>query len=197
MKKTNILPDWRETLRTFQPGDAREEEELRIMRLLLEREGDGLLERANGFAHFTSSSVILNPDRTRTLMAFHRIYRSWAWSGGHADGVRFPEEVARKEAQEETGIRDLTRIGPGAMSVEILPVWAHVRRGKTVGSHLHLNVSYLFEADDTLPLHTAPAENTAVEWLPVEKLGTYVSEPDMLPIYERLINRANNWQILL
>ncbi len=197
MKKTNILPDWRKTLCAFRPGDAREEEELRIMLRLLEREGDGLLTRENGYAHFTASSVILSPDHTKTLMAFHRIYRSWAWTGGHADGVRFPEEVARKEAREETGINDLALIGGGAMSVEILPVWAHVRRGKMVGSHLHLNVSYLFEADDRLPLRSAPQENTAVAWLPVERLETCVSEPDMLPVYERLINRANNCQIVL
>ena len=105
--------------------------------------------------------------------------------------------MARKEAREETGINDLALIGGGAMSVEILPVWAHVRRGKMVGSHLHLNVSYLFEADDRLPLRSAPQENTAVAWLPVERLETCVSEPDMLPVYERLINRANNCQIVL
>ena len=45
MKKTNILPDWAEVLRTFRPGDAREEAERRVMLSLLEREGDGLLSR--------------------------------------------------------------------------------------------------------------------------------------------------------
>ena len=192
MKKTNILPDWAAVLRTFRPGDAREETEQRVMLSLLEREGDGLLSRENGFAHFTASAVIVNPSRDRTLMAFHKIYRSWAWPGGHADGERCPEAVARREAQEETGITGLERLGGGAMSLEILPVWAHVRRGETVASHLHLNVSYLFLADDTVPLCTAPEENSAVAWLPVDALGEYVSEPDMMPIYRRLLQRANN-----
>ena len=57
----------------------------------------------------------------------------------------------QREAKEETGIEHLRLIGGGVVSLEILPVWAHVKRGRAVGSHLHLNVSYLFEADDTLP----------------------------------------------
>ena len=96
-----------------------------------------------------------------------------------------------REAKEETGIEHLKRIGNGAASLEILPVWAHVKRGKAVGSHLHLNVSYLFEADDALPLRIAADENSAVGWLPIDRLHEYVSEQDMLPIYKKLLAEAN------
>ena len=72
------------------------------------------------------------------------------------------------------------------MSLEILPVWAHVRRGETVASHLHLNVSYLFLADDTVPLRTAPAENSAVAWLPIEQAADNREEPFMAVIYRKL-----------
>ena len=61
-----------------------------------------------------------------------------------------------------------------------------------MGIHLHLNVSYLFEADDTLPLRTAPDENSAVGWIEVARLSEFVSEPPMLPVYRRLLDRANN-----
>ena len=103
------------------------------------------------------------------------------------------EAIARREAQEETGITDLVRLGNGPASIEILPVWAHMKRGKHVGSHLHLNVSYLFEADETLPLRVAEDENSAVGWIGVDKLREKVSEPPMIPIYERLLKRANDW----
>ena len=68
-----------------------------------------------------------------------------------------------------------------------------MKKGKHVGSHLHLNVSYLFEADEGLPLRIAQDENSAVGWLEVDKLCTYVTEPLMMPIYERLLKRANDW----
>ena len=56
----------------------------------------------------------------------------------------------------------------------------------------HLNVSFLFEADEREPLRIAEDENSAVGWIPVAQLEQYVTEPTMLPIYMRLIGRAND-----
>ena len=191
-QKPNILPDWAEIIVRFQPGDAREAAEKEIMLDLIARFGDGILHRESAFAHMTASSIIVSRDRSRTLMAFHKIYNSWAWTGGHADGESDFEAIARREAQEESGISGLVRLGDGPASIEILPVWAHMKRGKAVGSHLHLNVSYLFEADDALPLRACEAENSAVGWIRIDKLEDSVSEPPMLPIYKRLLERAND-----
>lgn len=191
-QKPNILPAWAEPIVRFQAGDDREAQEQRMILEMIDRLGDAILTRESEIAHMTASSIIVSPDRRRTLMAFHRIYNSWAWTGGHADGESDFEAVARREAQEETGISGLRRLGGGIASLEILPVWAHVKRGKAVGSHLHLNVSYLFEADDSLPLSVREDENSAVGWLLVDRLGESVSEPPMLPVYERLLRRAND-----
>ena len=191
-QKPNILPAWAEPIVCFRAGDDREAQEQRMILEMIDRLGNAILTRESEIAHMTASSIIVSPDRRRTLMAFHRIYNSWAWTGGHADGESDFEAVARREAQEETGISGLKRLGGGIASLEILPVWAHVRRGKPVGSHLHLNVSYLFEADDSLPLSVREDENSAVGWLAVDRLGESVSEPPMLPVYERLLRRAND-----
>lgn len=192
MKNPNISADWKKTIADFEPKDEREAAEKREILALVEREGDGLLERTCAHAHMTASSVIVNRDRTKVLMAYHKIYQSWAWTGGHADGDGDFEAVARREASEETGISGLVRIGSGPASLEVLPVWAHVKRGKWVGSHLHLNVSYLFEADDSLPIRIAEDENSAVGWIAVDDLDRYVTEKTMLPIYERLLSRVND-----
>ena len=191
MKNPNI-PAWARIIADYVPGDGREAAERREMLDLIAREGDRLLARESAFAHFTASSIIVSRDRKKTLMAYHRIYDSWAWTGGHNDGDGDFLAVALREAREETGIEGLRPIREGVASLEVLPVWAHEKRGQTVGSHLHLNVSYLFEADETLPLRTAERENSAVGWLPVEDLETYVTEKPMLPIYRRLLSRAND-----
>jgi len=192
-QKPNILPAWADIIVRFSPKDGREEREREMILNLIAGYGDAILLRENDFAHMTASSIIVSRNRKCTLMAFHKIYNSWAWTGGHADGESDFEAIARREAQEETGITDLVRLGNGPASIEILPVWAHMKRGKHVGSHLHLNVSYLFEADETLPLRVAEDENSAVGWIGVDKLREKVSEPPMIPIYERLLKRANDW----
>lgn len=192
MKNPNIPQDWKKEVELYIPKDAREESEKREILTLMEREGDRLLLRECSYAHMTASSVIVNRDRTKMLMAFHKIYQSWAWTGGHADGDGDFEAVARREAQEETGIQNLKKLGAGAASLEVLPVWAHQKHGQMVASHLHLNISYLFEADDTLPLRIAEDENSAVGWIPIAQLEEYVREKDMMPIYQKLLNRAND-----
>ena len=186
------IPAWARVIADFTPRDGREEAERRAMLALVAQHGDALLSRSFELAHFTSSSIIVSRDRQKTLMAYHKIYQSWAWTGGHNDGDADFLAVALREAREETGIRTLTPLRGGPSSIEVLPVWAHVKRGAWVPSHLHLNVSYLFEADEREPLRVAADENSAVGWIPVAQLEQYVTEPTMLPIYMRLIGRAND-----
>ncbi|MBR5224397.1 MAG: NUDIX hydrolase [Clostridia bacterium] len=194
MEKPNIqqLPVWARPLCEYVPGDEREAREQAVILDRIAQEGDAILDRTCAFAHMTASSIIVNPDRTKTLMAFHKIYNSWAWTGGHADGETDFEAIARREAQEETGITGLRLLRGGIASMEILPVWAHIKRGEWVSSHLHLNVSYLYEADDSLPLRIAKDENSAVGWVEIAQLESKVSEPTMIPIYQRLLKRAND-----
>ena len=186
------VPAWARVIADFTPRDGREEAERRAILALVAQHGDALLSRSFELAHFTSSSIIVSRDHQKTLMAYHKIYQSWAWTGGHNDGDADFLAVALREAREETGIRTLAPLRDGPASVEVLPVWAHVKRGAWVPSHLHLNVSYLFEADEREPLRVAEDENSAVGWLPVAQLDQYVSEPTMLPIYRRLLARAND-----
>ena len=96
---------------------------------------------------------------------------------------------------EETGVSGLRPITEQMVSIEILPVWGHIKRGKYVSSHQHINFSYILEADDLAPLKVKEDENSAVGWIEIEKLKEYVTEPDMLPIYNKLIAQAKNRQL--
>ena len=116
-QKPNILPVWAEPIVRFRAGDDREAQEQRMILEMIDRLGDAILTRESEIAHMTASSIIVSKDRRRTLMAFHRIYNSWAWTGGHADGEDDFEAVARREAREETGISGLTRLGGGIASL--------------------------------------------------------------------------------
>ena len=178
-------------IRAYTPQNEQEAADQRLILEYIRLFPDNILTRDNEIAHLSSSGFVVNADGTRVLMAHHNIYRVWAWTGGHADGETDLLHVAMREAKEETGIEHLRLMGGGVASLEILPVWAHVKRGRAVGSHLHLNVSYLFEADDTLPLRVAEDENSAVGWLGIDRLDEYVSERDMLPTYRKILNRTN------
>ena len=143
------------------------EQEARDRALLLEclRREPEVLTRQNPLAHFTASAWIVNPARTRVLMAYHNIYHSWSWLGGHADGESDLLAVALREAREESGIRSARPVLENIFSLEALTVDGHEKRGAYVSSHLHLNVTYLLEADEEEALSIKPDENSGVRWL--------------------------------
>ena len=154
--------------------------------------GEDLLTRNNSVAHLTASAWVVSPDRKQVIMVYHNLYHSWSWMGGHADGDADLLQVARKEVMEECGLTELTVVSPDIFSLEVLCVAGHEKKGQYVSSHLHLNVTYLFEADPAKELHIKPDENRGVGWVNVEDIPQKSSEPWFCErIYSKLCRKAN------
>ena len=141
------------------------------------KSGEALLDRSNTSAHLTASAWVVSPDRSQVLMAYHNLYDSWAWLGGHADGEEDLLSVALKEVREESGLQDVRPLTEDIFSVEILAVAGHEKKGQFVSSHLHLNVTYLLEADPTQPVRCKEDENQAVGWFTPEGAIAASKEP--------------------
>lgn len=153
----------------FEPYNEQEEVDKRIM-LKYINDFDDVLTRENEYGHFTSSAFVLNKERTKILMIYHKIYNSWAWPGGHSDGDNNLLYVAMKEVKEETGIKNVKPINQNIYSLELINVNGHEKRGKYVGSHVHLNVTYLLEADENEKLYIKEDENKGVKWVPIDEI---------------------------
>ena len=165
-----------EALERYLPWNEQEERDrAEILRRL--RSGEELYGRDNASAHLTASAWVVSPDRTQVLMAYHNLYDSWSWLGGHADGDRDLLAVALREVREESGLAEVRPVSPAIYSVEILTVDGHEKRGAYVSSHLHLNVTYLLEADPALPVRKKEDENRAVAWFGREAAVAASSEP--------------------
>lgn len=163
-------------LRAFMPCNPQEAcDQRRMVEYLQTR--PHVLTRQDGAMHLTASAWLVNPARTHALMAWHNVYRSWSWLGGHADGDSDLLRVALREAREESGLQTVQPVMEDIFSVEILTVDGHEKRGEYVGSHLHLNVTYLLEADDRQPLSIRPEENSGVQWFLLDDAVAASTEP--------------------
>ena len=123
-------------------------------------------------------------------MVYHKIYDSWSWTGGHADGEADLLQVALREAKEETGLEKIKPITEEIYSLESLCVNGHQKNGEYVSSHLHFNVTYLLIAVDNAPLQINRVENYGVRWFTIEEALTAPSEVWMAEnIYRKLIDK--------
>lgn len=155
---------------------------------------DGVLTRRNPLCHFTASSWIVNPARDKVLMVFHNIYNSWSWTGGHADGDADLLAVALREAAEETGNAAIRAVSEEFFSIEALCVPAHYKNGAFVSAHIHLNATFLLEADEDTALHIKPDENSGVRWVPVEDAVALSTEDDMKVVYQKLNDKLARYR---
>ena len=178
----------KELIENYKPINMQEEKDKEVILEYLSY-FDNLLTRDNNFAHFTSSAFIVNQNYTKVLMAYHNIYKSYAWLGGHMDGINDPLKVAIKEAEEESSITNLELITNDIISLDVIEVVGHFKRNKWITPHVHLNVTYLFKANDYDFIKEKLDENSSVKWLPIANIDDFVSEENMLVIYHKIIDK--------
>lgn len=180
-----------ESIAAFQPFNEQEATDKEVILHALKSDPHCLDRSAQ--AHMTCSIWTVDAAMKQTLMVYHNVYDSWSWIGGHADGEHDLAAVALRELEEETGVANahLVPCGPGGIfSLEVLTVDGHEKRGAYVGSHLHLNVTYLAIADPKEPLRIKPDENNAVAWMPPTEAIERSSEPWIRDrIYRKLIDK--------
>lgn len=157
-----------EQIKNYEPYNELEQKDKESILKCLDTYPD-LFYRTNPIVHMTASAWVTNKNRDKILMAYHNIYKSFSWLGGHCDGDRDCLAVAIREVQEESGIKHVKAISEDLLSLECLTVNGHYKKGKYVASHLHLNVTYLLEADDSEDLIVKEDENSAVKWFPIDE----------------------------
>lgn len=165
----------KEEIENYKPYNEQEEKDKQMMIQYLNT-FDDVLTRKNEFGHFTASAWVVNKEKTKVLMIYHNIYKSWAWTGGHADGESNLLNTAIRELKEETGVENVKILKDGIFSLEIVCVNGHIKNNKYVSSHVHLNLTYLLEVDEKEVVRIKEDENSGVKWIKIEDVAKASNE---------------------
>ncbi|MCI8547673.1 MAG: NUDIX hydrolase [Bacilli bacterium] len=152
---------------------------------------DDVLTRENEFGHFASSAFVVNKDRTKMLVVYHNIYDAWIFPGGHVDGEENLLSVAVREVEEETGLKTKV-LDNSIFAISASPITGHIKRGKYVPAHTHLDVVYLLEADDKGTLAFREDESKGVKWITFEEATGDNIVDFIRPVHKRLIKKLNS-----
>lgn len=186
--------DIKQQIEQYKPFNEQEKKDQEVILRYMQTFND-LLTRENEFAHFTASAWLVNEEFTKVLMVYHNIYQSWSWVGGHADGDANLLQVAVREAKEETGLSSVTPVSNDIFSIEILGVPAHKKRGQHVSTHVHLNVTFLLQADERDIIHIKSDENSDIGWFDLDNAIESSTEPDMKVVYKKLNDKLSLFKL--
>lgn len=176
-------------IENYQPFNEQEERDKPLILDWIQKNEDAF-SRENEVAHITASAWVVNKDRSKVLMVYHNIYNSWSWLGGHADEETDLLAVAIREVQEEAGIKDVRPVSEEIFSLEALTVDGHVKKGRYVSSHLHLNITFLLEADSEEAVSIKEDENSGVAWFTPKEALEKSTEPWFVEhVYSKMIEK--------
>jgi 8-oxo-dGTP pyrophosphatase MutT (NUDIX family) len=156
-------------------------EEQKFIPLFLELLGHkDCFQRTHLPGHITGSSLIVNPTKTKTLLVHHAKLNKWVQPGGHADGEENVLNVALREAEEETGLKNL-RTKPGIFDIDI-----HlIPQRKDFPEHFHYDIRFLVEGDEKEQIVISD-ESHDVRWIDLNILEQYTSERSVLRMKDKM-----------
>jgi 8-oxo-dGTP pyrophosphatase MutT (NUDIX family) len=131
-------------------------------------------ERTCWAGHITGSAWLVDPTASDVLLTHHRKLDIWVQLGGHSDGDPDTPAVARREAEEESGLQ-VALLKPDIFDVDIHGIPA--RRDDP--EHLHFDVRYAFVSRSGRDYRVGD-ESHDLAWVPVQRLHEYSSDESML-----------------
>lgn len=161
---------------------AFQEEELFISRFLELLSHPNCYDRTHLPSHITGSAWIIDRNRSQTLLVHHAKLNKWVQPGGHADGDENVLRVALREAEEETGLKNLTVLASTPFDVDIHTI----PQRRDFPEHLHFDIRFLIEASRDEQIIVSE-ESHDVKWIPLLSLEDYTIERSVLRMKEKLL----------
>jgi len=204
-----------EMLARYRQAQPAEADVVDRIRALVEGHAD-CFDRSCRPGHITGAAWILSADRRHHLLTHHRQLGRWLQLGGHADGEPHVDQVALREAREESGMSNFDfvttekgselffarDIAPSPSDSKIvltpfLPVPLDVdvhqiptrrdREGRVVeDAHEHHDIRFLLVAQSGQEIRPSD-ESYDVGWFTPEEVRRLTDEPSVLRMLEKTL----------
>ncbi len=175
-----------EVLAGYEPVSPAEADDLARLRAAAADTGPGSPWDRRRSVHATASAVVIHPPTRRVLLRWHERMGSWLLVGGHGDeGEDVPYAVARREAQEETGLDDLAPWPAGATPAPIHLAIVPVPAGRGEPAHEHADLRFVLATGQ--PEAVVPESPTArLRWLALPQARAAVAEDNIRVTLDRV-----------
>lgn len=178
MKRNNLL----QLLRQHTPSDSQEKVMLAETIAFVEAHAD-CFERTLLVGHVTGSAWVVDESRTMALLVHHRKLNKWFQPGGHCDGNSDVQQVAQREAEEETGL-SVKALSEAIFDVDVHPIPERPNEP----AHLHYDVRFLFEAASDAML-VLSGESKDLRWVPLRNIRSLNDSSSVMRMVQKTFLR--------
>lgn len=148
---------------------------------------DILLGKGNPDGHITASAWVINEDRTKALMTWHRKLDRWLQLGGHTEVNESLIQSAIREVEEESSLRNIRLV-----SKEIFDIDIHkIPNNPKDKAHYHYDVRFLIQGSEDEPLLISE-ESKDLAWIPLEEMHTYNNNRSVIRMVEKITHQKNS-----
>ena len=162
----------------YQSVDADEMRMLEAMKVFV-RAYPNCFERSLIIGHVTGSAWIVDERGTSALLTHHRKLDRWLQPGGHWEGDTSAFAIAKREAEEESGLRSLS-----PLSTEIFDIDVHwIPERHSEPEHLHYDVRFIFKADAN-EAFTVSNESRDLAWMSMREIRE-MGDPSLTRMVEK------------
>lgn len=140
--------------------------------------------------HITGSAWVVSHDGKRHLLLHHRKLNKWLQPGGHADGQAEVDQVAMREAEEESGLTHLQLVleclPAGLLDVDVhrIPARYAADGQQTEPAHDHHDLRFLIRcSEEQEPV--VSDESHDVRWFTEKQVRQQTDEVSVLRLLEK------------
>lgn len=138
------------------------------------------LGKKNPAGHITSSSWIISKDRKKVLLTHHNKLDKWLQLGGHTEENESIWEGAMREAQEESGLCDISFLSKDIFDIDVHLIPAR----KDEREHYHYDIRFIFEADADAEF-VVSNESKDLKWISLLDVKNYSQQWSILRMVEK------------
>ena len=149
-------------------------------------QNDTCFDRELSIGHITGSAWIVNRSGTHTLLTHHKKLNKWLQPGGHADGDSDILQVAKREADEESGLAQLKIEDGDIFDIDIHQIPAR----KNEDQHLHYDIRFVFRAFESEDFIVSE-ESHDLAWVEINRLEEYTAEESMIRMAQKWLLATN------
>jgi 8-oxo-dGTP pyrophosphatase MutT (NUDIX family) len=131
--------------------------------------------------HITGSAFIIDESTSFALLTHHAKLNKWLQPGGHADGDENIPEVALREAEEETGLKNFSLVQTAIFDMDIHTIPAR----KDFPEHRHYDIRFLLQASRNEKV-TITEESHDLAWISLDEIASKTANDSLSRMVEKV-----------